>query len=66
MAVLGRTRQVVGAVRWFVHEFFGDSAYQSYLHRHALVNPEHPPMSEREFWRCRARDAEAQVESGCC
>ena len=26
----------------------------------------HGPMSEREFWRARARQAETEISTGCC
>ena len=28
--------------------------------------PAHGPMSEREFWRARARQAETEISTGCC
>ena len=28
--------------------------------------PGHGPMSEREFWRTRARQAETEISTGCC
>ena len=28
--------------------------------------PGHGPMSEREFWRARARQAETEISTGCC
>ncbi|WP_296497152.1 YbdD/YjiX family protein [uncultured Actinomyces sp.] len=28
--------------------------------------PAHGPMSEREFWRTRARQAETEISTGCC
>lgn len=65
-------RRFVGSVRWYVREFFGDSAYERYVARHEAVHAadgglaDHPIMTEREFWRERDRDAESQVETGCC
>ena len=28
--------------------------------------PGHGPMSERDFWRARARRAETEISTGCC
>ncbi|OMG42190.1 hypothetical protein BKH03_04165 [Actinomyces naeslundii] len=28
--------------------------------------PGHGPMSEREFWRARARQAETEINASCC
>lgn len=47
-------------------DFTGESAYERYVERHAREHPDHPPMSEREFWRSRDADAESQVSTGCC
>ncbi|WP_124054261.1 YbdD/YjiX family protein [Arcanobacterium ihumii] len=53
-------------IRWYVHEFFGDNAYERYVARHRIEHPDHPPMCERDFWRKRDRDAEDLVQTGCC
>jgi uncharacterized short protein YbdD (DUF466 family) len=47
-------------------DFTGESAYDRYAERHAREHPGHPPMSEREFWRDRARFDEDNVSTGCC
>ncbi len=66
MARAGRVGAALGLVRWWVREFSGASAYDKYLARHALEHPDHAPLSAREFWRRRAADAEAAVQTGCC
>lgn len=66
MAIVDAVRRGAVSVRWYVREFFGDSAYERYLVHHAATHPDHPALSEREFWRMRDRDAESQVISGCC
>lgn len=47
-------------------DFMGDSAYQRYLEHHGRNHPDHPPLSEKEFWRARAQFAEENVSTGCC
>ena len=32
----------------------------------AAQDPGHGPMSEREFWRARARQAETEINASCC
>lgn len=57
-------RGVFESVRSFVADLMGDSAYQRYVARHAVDHPGHPPMAERDWWRARAKAAEAEVR--CC
>lgn len=52
------------AVRWYVRELLGDSAYERYRDRHAREHPGAPPLTEREFWRARS-DGRA-TGPGCC
>lgn len=60
----GPTRRALAAVRWYVRELLGDSAYERYRTRHAREHPEHRPLTEREFWRDRT-DGRA-TGPGCC
>ena len=32
----------------------------------AAQDPGHGPMSEREFWRARAKQAETEINASCC
>ncbi len=58
------------AVRWYVRELMGDSAYEHYLERfaidHAGVEPseQHEPLTEREFWRQRIDNQ--PLDAHCC
>ncbi|MGQ4532551.1 YbdD/YjiX family protein [Dermabacteraceae bacterium P13138] len=47
-------------------DFTGESAYERYLERHARRHPDHPPMSEKEFWRARDTFDEDNFSTGCC
>ncbi|MDR1118152.1 MAG: YbdD/YjiX family protein [Bifidobacteriaceae bacterium] len=50
--------------RWYAAEFFGDTAYDKYLARHALAHAAGgPPLTRREFYRRRASSTAA---TGCC
>ena len=60
----------------------GESAYDRYLERYAREHAQcphghggahgsehgsgHGPMSEREFWRARAKQAETEINASCC
>jgi uncharacterized short protein YbdD (DUF466 family) len=55
------------AVRWYVRELMGDSAYERYLARFRLgqaCSDGAEPLTEREFWRRRS-DAQ-ETEARCC
>ena len=41
----------------------GADAYDRYVARHRVEHPDHEPMSEREWWRCRQEEADVK---GCC
>lgn len=66
LALTAVLREKLAAARWWVREFSGESAYDKYLARHRRDHGDHPPMTEREFWRSRDRFHEHNVSSGCC
>ena len=54
-------------VVWYVRDLMGDNAYRVYLeHHHTQHGPEHPPMSEREFWRQRMDEQDRNPGARCC
>lgn len=54
-------------VAWYVRDLMGDNAYRVYLERHHTQHgPEHPPMSEREFWRQRMDEQDRNPGARCC
>ena len=77
-----RVRQVLTRARTLWRDMTGESAYDRYLERYAHEHADcpngpdnahgaghesgHGPMSEREFWRARARRAETEISTGCC
>ncbi|USR79829.1 YbdD/YjiX family protein [Arcanobacterium pinnipediorum] len=52
--------------RYLWREMTGEGAYDAYLARHSRDHPDHEPMSERDFWRARADEAENNVQARCC
>ena len=72
-----RVRQVLSRARTLWRDMTGESAYDRYLERYAREHAqcpahgpghgsEHGPMSEREFWRARAKQAETEINASCC
>lgn len=57
-------RRALAAVRWYVRELTGESAYDKYLDRHAREHPDAPPLPRREFEKRRI-DGSA-VNPRCC
>ena len=77
-----RVRQVLSRARTLWRDMTGESAYDRYLERYAREHAQcphghggaqepghgsgHGPMSEREFWRARAKQAETEINASCC
>ena len=77
-----RVRQILTRARTLWRDMTGESAYDRYLERYALEHAQcphghggahgsehgsgHGPMSEREFWRARAKQAETEINASCC
>ena len=77
-----RVRQALTRARTLWRDMTGESAYDRYLERYAREHADcpngpdsahgsgresgHGPMSEREFWRARARQAETEINASCC
>lgn len=75
-------RQVLSRARTLWRDMTGESAYDRYLERYAREHAQcphghggahdpghgsgHGPMSEREFWRARAKQAETEINASCC
>ena len=77
-----RVRQVLSRARTLWRDMTGESAYDRYLERYAREHAQcphghggaqgpghgsgHGPMSECEFWRARAKQAETEINASCC
>jgi uncharacterized short protein YbdD (DUF466 family) len=55
-------------VRWYLRGVMGADAYEKYLefHESAPGSADHPPMTEREFWRDRDDRQDSNPQSRCC
>lgn len=54
------------AARWWCRGVLGADAYERYLAGHARSGHDHPPMSERAFWRARTDHQERNPQGRCC
>ena len=59
-------REVWKAVRWYVREVTGGSAYDRYLARHERDHPGVPALDEATFWRQRVDGREGEPPQRCC
>ncbi|MEV8027942.1 YbdD/YjiX family protein [Cellulosimicrobium funkei] len=53
-------------VRWYVRQVMGDDAYATYAAHQRAVHPGGVVMTEREFWRMRHAEQDANPGSRCC
>lgn len=59
--------RAAGAIRWYTQELMGETSYRRYLEHHrAQHGPDHPPLSERQFWRQRMDDQDRNPGARCC
>lgn len=54
------------SVWWYLTALMGDTAYRTYVEHHRAVHPDEEPLTEREFWRQRYADQDANPGSRCC
>ena len=61
-------RAGLSRVRWYVRGVMGEDAYEKYLAFYQSTHdPEdHPPMTEREFWRDRDDRQDRNPQGRCC
>ncbi|MFH5823982.1 YbdD/YjiX family protein [Georgenia sp. AZ-5] len=62
-AALGRGLR---AVRWYVTTVMGDHDYARYAAHRRRVHPDAPVVSEKEFWRRRWAEQDADPAARCC
>ncbi|MCB7135881.1 YbdD/YjiX family protein [Cellulosimicrobium marinum] len=65
-AVGTRVLDAARAVRWYVRQVMGDDAYATYVAHRQATHPGGTVMTEREFWRARHAEQDANPGSRCC
>lgn len=63
---LGAIARAASGVRWYVRELMGDSRYERYVAHLAATHPGAPVPTERQFWRDRHAEEDANPSSRCC
>jgi uncharacterized short protein YbdD (DUF466 family) len=59
-------RSAAAAVRWYLREVTGESAYDRYVEHRRRAHPDEPVLSRREFERLRQDAREARPRARCC
>jgi uncharacterized short protein YbdD (DUF466 family) len=54
------------SVLWYVRQVMGDDAYATYAAHQRAVHPGGVVMTEREYWRMRHAEQDANPGSRCC
>lgn len=66
-ALLPLLRRAPGAIAWYMQDLMGDNAYRRYLEHHRSNHgQDHPPLTERAFWRQRMDDQDRNPGARCC
>ncbi|WP_235929008.1 YbdD/YjiX family protein [Marisediminicola senii] len=65
-AAIGAIARAARGLRWYVRELMGDSRYERYVAHLAATHPGAPVPTERQFWRDRHAEEDANPSSRCC
>ncbi|GAB3940134.1 YbdD/YjiX family protein [Corynebacterium tapiri] len=58
--------RAIKSVRWYVGELMGDHDYRKYVAHQRSHHPDHPVLSEREYWKRRYAEQDANPGARCC
>ncbi|KQU39554.1 MULTISPECIES: YbdD/YjiX family protein [unclassified Rhodococcus (in: high G+C Gram-positive bacteria)] len=56
----------VRAATWWITSVMGDHDYERFVEHRNRVHPGHPVPSEREYWKARHAEADANPGARCC
>ncbi len=59
-------RKALGAVRWYLREVSGESAYDRYVAHQRQDHPDRPLLTRRQFERERMDERERNPRARCC
>ena len=54
------------AVRWWVTNLMGDRSYDVYVAHQRRHHPQAEVLSEKDFWRAKYADQDANPGARCC
>ncbi|WP_205739819.1 YbdD/YjiX family protein [Georgenia sp. SYP-B2076] len=58
--------RALGAVRWYITTVMGDHDYARFVAHQQRVHPGAPVPTEKEFWRRRWAEQDANPGARCC
>ena len=58
--------RAAAAVRWYMTQLMGDSAYETYLAHQRRTHPDAEVLTERQFWRQKMDDQDRNPGARCC
>jgi uncharacterized short protein YbdD (DUF466 family) len=64
--VTSAVRRWCGAIGWYVGSVMGDRDYRHYVEHLRRCHPDAAIPSERDFWRQRYAEMDADPGSRCC
>ncbi|BBX17615.1 hypothetical protein CRI77_24525 [Mycolicibacterium duvalii] len=65
-SVVGGAVRAVRALGWYCKTLMGDNHYQRYVEHRARAHAGEAVMSEREYWRHRHAETDANPAARCC
>jgi uncharacterized short protein YbdD (DUF466 family) len=63
---MGRVAEIGRQISWYCSSLMGDNHYQRYVVHRDRTHPGEPVMSERDYWRMRHANTEANPQTRCC
>lgn len=63
---MGRAATIARQIGWYFGSLMGDNHYRRYLEHHHRTHPGQPVLSEKEYWKMRHRNTEANPSARCC
>ena len=63
---MGRAAEVARQIGWYWGTLMGDNHYRRYVEHRLRTHPGEVVCSERDYWRMRHADTEANPQTRCC
>nr|WP_082957656.1 YbdD/YjiX family protein [Mycobacterium sp. E802] len=59
-------RRVARHIGWYCSTLMGDNHYRRYVAHRKRTHPGEPVLTERDYWKMRHRNTEADPGARCC
>ncbi len=63
---MGRIASIARQVHWYWSSLMGDNHYRRYVEHRLRTHPGEAVISERDYWRMRHADTDANPTPRCC